>query len=1086
MARDDRARRLLDRPRRRLLHLHQRLHRVGVVVARGALAKDGLLERGLQDPALLRALRHARSRATRWRRTTRRPTTPRSGRCSRRAPARQVPTVDGGELADAGEARLVAWTTTPWTTLANVGLAVHPRHDLQAWSSTRRARASACSSATALEQAGAARRSTPRTASASRLDLRELPRSRASRARRFWACATTALFAVAARREPPTVRRFCDVASDVPGRGGARRLRDRERRHRPGAHRAALRRGRLPDRPDATGCRCILSVDAEGKIAAGAGLEPSPALVQGRRPPRSPATSRPARPAAPRRALPPQLPLLLALRPAAALLRDRSWFVRTTAARRSWSRTTDDRLASRARRRGALRQLARERRRLGAVAQALLGHAAADLALRRCAATRGDRLLRRAVRSAGQAAPGERLRPRAVRSRTGRSSTTSPGALRRAAAGTMRRVDDVIDAWYDSGAMPFAQHHYPFGTTAAALIRPGDGRAASRPTSSPRRSTRRAAGSTPCTCSAMLLFDVGGLPRTASCSATSTTSRAARCRKRLGNVVEPMAVIEETGADALRWYFCVNDPEQPSRFSARLVREAAQSFLMPLWNALSFFTIYANLDGWRPGAPASAAFARAAGARPLDPAAARRAGRAASTCALDGYDDRRAARAHRGVRRRPHQLVHPPQPRPLLGRARPSRTSGDKESAYQTLYEVLTTLARLLAPFTPFVAEVLHGHLVRSQRRRCAPASVHLEAWPERATPARDEPAPLEPRHERRAAHRARSAARRATRTNCKTRQPLAARRPLVAVGPRPWRPAGRALRSTWCATSSTSSEIRLPPSRGDFVHHEVRPNFRELGKRFGKRMPEVKAALDAADGDALAARARRRAAASRSSSTASRVELGADELEVRLIEKRGPGHRRATASCSSPSTPRSPPSWSPRAGRARSSTASRRRARTPSSTTPTASACAIARRRSWTQAIDRAPRLDRRRDAGRRASRRRSRRRSAGLDARRRRRHDFAFELDASRGCDHGRHLQGLRRPRHLPDRDRRGDRAERSAAPSGTCSTPSDLARGKTDRGRRATCARTSVPLAAGPGRGPARRGPRRASTSASPRRR
>ena len=70
--------------------------------------------------------------------------------------------------------------------------------------------------------------------------------------------------------------------------------------------------------------------------------------------------------------------------------------------------------------------------------------------------------------------------------------------------------------------------------------------------------------------------------------------------KRLGNVVEPMGVIEETGADALRWYFCVNNPEVNSRFSARLVREAAQGFLLPLWNALSFFTIYANLDGWRP------------------------------------------------------------------------------------------------------------------------------------------------------------------------------------------------------------------------------------------------------------------------------------------------------------------------------------------------------------------------------------------------------------------------------------------------------------------------------------------------------
>src|SRR4029453_10727569 len=85
--------------------------------------------------------------------------------------------------------------------------------------------------------------------------------------------------------------------------------------------------------------------------------------------------------------------------------------------------------------------------------------------------------------------------------------------------------------------------------------------------------------------------------------------------KRLGNVVEPMAGIKETGADAMRWYFYVNDPEIPSRFSARLVREAAQGFLMPLWNALSFFTIYANLDGWRP----SDNQPRFEGRPPLDP-----------------------------------------------------------------------------------------------------------------------------------------------------------------------------------------------------------------------------------------------------------------------------------------------------------------------------------------------------------------------------------------------------------------------------------------------------------------------------------
>src|SRR6202030_4306773 len=106
--------------------------------------------------------------------------------------------------------------------------------------------------------------------------------------------------------------------------------------------------------------------------------------------------------------------------------------------------------------------------------------------------------------------------------------------------------------------------------------------------------------------------------------------------KRRGSVGEPMAVIEESGADALRWYFCVNNPEVPSRFSARLVREAAQRFLLPLWNALSFFTIYANLDGWRPPAASALRF----GGRPaLDRWVLLRLDRlvAATTLHLEGY-----------------------------------------------------------------------------------------------------------------------------------------------------------------------------------------------------------------------------------------------------------------------------------------------------------------------------------------------------------------------------------------------------------------------------------------------------------------
>jgi hypothetical protein len=158
----------------------------------------------------------------------------------------------------------------------------------------------------------------------------------------------------------------------------------------------------------------------------------------------------------------------------------------------------------------------------------------------------------------------------------------------------MRRVEEVIDAWFDSGAMPFAQHHYPFENRELIDNRiqyPADLISEAVDQTRGWFYTLHALG--------VLLFD-SVTYKTCIVLGHVNDEQGRKMSKRLGNVVEPMAVIEEAGADALRWYFCVNNPEVPSRFSARLVREAAQGFLLPLWNALSLFTIYANLDGWRP------------------------------------------------------------------------------------------------------------------------------------------------------------------------------------------------------------------------------------------------------------------------------------------------------------------------------------------------------------------------------------------------------------------------------------------------------------------------------------------------------
>ena len=451
--------------------------------------------------------------------------------------------------------------------------------------------------------------------------------------------------------------------------------------------------------------------------------------------------------------------------------------------------------------------------------------------------------------------------------------------------GTMRRVDDVIDAWFDSGAMPFAQHGYrgeplPHFDPERGVGYPADFIAEAVDQTRGWFYTLHVLGT--------LLFDQVAY---ANCIVMGHVNdeQGRKMSKRLGNVVDPMAVLEETGADALRWYFYVNDPEQPSRFSSRLVREAAQGMLLPLWNAASFFTIYANLDGWHPGRAAAVPIAER---HDLDRWILLRLDEEIEgvTLLLDHYG---IAEPARRLERFLDDLTNW-----YIRRSRDRFWSGnpesrDKESAYQTLYEVLTTVVRLLAPFTPFVAEVLHERLVRSQESGAA-ASVHLESWPaprgwldQLADVDRTEALRLVAAM--RLAQRVVGLGRAARAThNLKTRQPLGG----VTLVSAP-ETAGGDLRGgldrvrDLVLDELNVKELRWAERRGEFVHHEVRPNFRIVGKRVGKLMPAVKAALEAADGDALAEALERdgRIAILVAGET---LELAADELEVRLVEKPG------------------------------------------------------------------------------------------------------------------------------------------------------------------------------------------------------
>ncbi|MDH3745402.1 MAG: isoleucine--tRNA ligase [Acidobacteriota bacterium] len=441
--------------------------------------------------------------------------------------------------------------------------------------------------------------------------------------------------------------------------------------------------------------------------------------------------------------------------------------------------------------------------------------------------------------------------------------------------GTMGRVTDVIDAWFDSGAMPFAQNHYT-GTGSDRFDPENEIGFPAHFISEAVDQTRgwfytlHVLG--------VLLFDQAAY-RNCIVLGHINDEQGRKMSKRLGNVVDPMEVLTKTGADALRWYFYISNPELSERFSTRLVREAAQKFLLPLWNAASFFTIYANIDGWQPGGK-SVEFS----SRPtLDRWILIRLDRVVGqvTAYLEEY---RIADAARELERFLDDLTNW-----YIRRSRDRfwAAVGDagKESAYQTLYEALTTLSKLIAPFTPFVAEVLHQRLVRAVSDAVSgetPAdSVHLESWPEGDTSRRD--AALEAgiaavQRIVRLGHAARN------EHNLKTRQPLAAVTIVstdkdleTAVGP-----SLDLLRE-----ELNVREVLWAEDRSQFVHHEVRPVFPKCGPRFGKQMKTLQQILAAADGDVLAADLESDGEI-RIELEGEPVRLTADELEVRLVERAG------------------------------------------------------------------------------------------------------------------------------------------------------------------------------------------------------
>lgn len=287
----------------------------------------------------------------------------------------------------------------------------------------------------------------------------------------------------------------------------------------------------------------------------------------------------------------------------------------------------------------------------------------------------------------------------------------------RGTGGTMRRVPEVIDVWFDSGAMPLAQWGYPHRNQAEFEEQfPADYICEAVDQTRGWFYSLHAIAS--------LLYDDVAF-KNVICLGHILDADGQKMSKTKGNTVDPWQVFDTHGADAFRWYMYTSSPPgEARRFSVDLVGEVIKKFWSTLWNTYSFFVTYANLDGWTPDQPAPPVEERAL----LDRWALAELHRLTQqvTEAMESYDATGATRPIQNyVEALSNWYVR-------LSRRRFWKGEGDsdKAGAYATLYECLVTVAKLLAPTMPFLSESMYRNLVAGLDSS-APDSVHLAAWPE-------------------------------------------------------------------------------------------------------------------------------------------------------------------------------------------------------------------------------------------------------------------------------------------------------------------------------------------------------------------
>ncbi|WP_342372852.1 isoleucine--tRNA ligase [Propioniciclava soli] len=389
------------------------------------------------------------------------------------------------------------------------------------------------------------------------------------------------------------------------------------------------------------------------------------------------------------------------------------------------------------------------------------------------------------------------------------------------------RVPEVIDAWYDSGSMPFAQWGYPWAPGSAEKLEqayPADFICEAIDQTRGWFYSLMAVGT--------LTFDASSY-RTVLCLGHILAEDGRKMSKHLGNILEPISLMDTHGADAVRWFMVAGgSPWSSRRVGHTTITETVRKVLLTYWNAVSFQSLYARTNGWTPAPPPADT---TLGVLDRWLVSVRNDLVAQVTDALEHFDTQRAGSLLADF---VDDLSNW-----YIRRSRRRFWEGDP-GALWTLHETLDVVTRLMAPMAPFVTERVWQDLFVAAVPDAA-ASVHLASWPVADAAAIDPDLNASMRTARRLVELGRSAR---SEARVKTRQPL--QRLLV--------PSASFARLGSELIDEIAAELNVGTvesfsSAGDLVDHVAKGNFRALGRRFGKDTPRIAAAIAAADAAALA-----------------------------------------------------------------------------------------------------------------------------------------------------------------------------------------------------------------------------------------